>query len=170
MTLAPLMQMPLSVQIHVAAALTAVLLGPFVILRPRRDRLHKIGGYLWVVAMAVTALSSFWITGLAVLGPFGPIHLLSVLTLWSLWAGMRHAVAREIEAHRIVFRNLYCRGLLVAGLITFLPGRRMNAVLFGEASELGYWLIGCVGGAVLIWRLVNAARDRGLSGLLRPAR
>ncbi|WP_341862331.1 DUF2306 domain-containing protein [Gymnodinialimonas sp. 57CJ19] len=161
MTLTPLLHMPLYLQIHVTCALVSVILGAFVVLRRKRDRLHKITGYIWTVAMAAVALSSFWIREFALIGPFSPIHLLSVLTLWTLWSGIRFAVAGRIRAHRAAFRNLYWYGLLVAGTLNFLPGRRMNQVVFGNAPDMGLWLIGAVAGLALAFNLgLFAARRR----------
>jgi uncharacterized membrane protein len=37
---------------HVVAALYALAIGPVQILRPRRDRVHRTMGYLWVSAMS----------------------------------------------------------------------------------------------------------------------
>lgn len=156
LNLSPLLNTPVYLQIHIVCALVSVALGAFVVLRRKRDRVHKVSGYIWTVAMATVALSSFWIREFALVGPFSPIHLLSVLTLWSLWAGIRHAVAGRIQAHRRVFRNLYWYGLLVAGTVNFLPGRRMNQTVFGDTPEVGLWFIGAV--AVLavgvnLWRI-----------------
>lgn len=160
MSLTPLANLPPYLQIHVAFALISIVLGAFVVLRERRDRLHKVTGYFWTVSMAMVALSSFWIREFALIGPFSPIHLLSVLTLWSLWAGIRHAIAGRITAHRAVFRNLYWYGLLVAGTFNFLPGRRMNQVVFGEAGELGLWLMGAVGAYVVVLNVGRAVARR----------
>lgn len=142
MTLAPFLEAPASIQLHAAAAALAVILGPFVILRQTRDRLHKIGGYIWVLAMFVAAVSSFWIKGFGLIGPFSPIHLLSILTLWSLWTGMRYAFAGRIDLHRRVFQNLYWRGLLIAGLFNFLPGRALNRAVLPEMADAGWLVIG----------------------------
>lgn len=162
MTLTPLLHMPLYLQIHVSCALVSIILGAFVVLRRKRDRLHKITGYIWAVAMAAVALSSFWIREYALIGPFSPIHLLSVLTLWTLWSGIRFAVAGHIRAHRAAFRNLYWYGLLVAGTLNFLPGRRMNQVVFANAPDLGLWFIGAVAGLVVTINLwVFVARRWG---------
>lgn len=166
MTLTPLMNMPFYLQLHVACALTAVVLGAFVVLRPRRDRVHKITGYIWATAMFGVAVSSFWIHSFPVIGPFSPIHLLSLVTLWSLWAGIRHAIAGRLEAHRIVFRNLYWYGLLVAGTFNFLPGRRFNEVAFGGAPDLGYWFIGAVAVLAVALNVRNAVARRGNSAAL----
>ena len=54
---------------------------------------------------------------------------------------MRHAFARRWEAHGLAMRALYWRGLAVAGLFTFLPGRVFNRMFFPEMPELGYGVI-----------------------------
>jgi len=48
--------------LHVCAALLALCLGPFALFRTRRDRWHKIAGYVWVLAMIVAAVSSLALT------------------------------------------------------------------------------------------------------------
>ncbi|MEX3016187.1 DUF2306 domain-containing protein [Gymnodinialimonas hymeniacidonis] len=163
MTLSPLTTADPVIQVHVACALISIVLGPFVLLRKRRDRLHRITGYVWVLAMAALALSSFGIREFALIGPLSPIHALAVLTLWSLWVGVRHAVQGRYWAHHIVFRNLYWYGLLVAGTFNFLPGRRMNAVVFGGRDELGLWLIGAVAVAVALYHLNRRPRAGALA-------
>ncbi|MFZ7089500.1 DUF2306 domain-containing protein [Primorskyibacter sp. 2E233] len=154
MTLAPLLSAPVHIQIHAFAAMIALGLGPAVIYRRRRDTLHKVAGYIWVGAMVLTALSSFSIRSFALVGPFSPIHLLALLTLWSTWLGMRHAVAGRIRAHEQVMQGLYWRGLCVAALFNFLPGRVVNRIFFAQAAELGYVVI-ALGGIALVaqyWR------------------
>jgi uncharacterized membrane protein len=65
-----------ALQLHIAAALTALAIGTILMLRPKGRGLHKALGWSWVVAMAVMAVSSFLLTGLA--GDFlSLIHLLS---------------------------------------------------------------------------------------------
>lgn len=162
MTLTPLLHLPPYLQIHIIGALISIFLGAFVVLRQRRDRIHKISGYIWTVAMAAVALSSFWIHEVRMIGPFSPLHLLAILTLWSLWAGIRHAIAGRIGAHRAVFRNLYWYGLLVAGTVNFLPGRRMNQAVFGGHPEAGYWLIGGVAALAIGINLYRRAARRGV--------
>lgn len=151
MTLSPLLDAPANIQLHALTAMVALFLGPVTLYQRRRGRAHKVMGYVWVLAMAATALSSFTIQGFAVLGPFGPIHLLSVLVLWSLWRGLGHALAGRIAQHQEVMRGLYWRGLTIAGLFTFLPGRAVNRMFFDEAQQLGYAVI-ALGGCALIFQ------------------
>ena len=92
---------PLPIQLHMLSAMEALVLGPFVLWRQSRDRLHRILGYVWVVNMALAATSSLLIHGeMAILGPFGPIHALSVWSLWVLWRGIGAARAGDVARHR----------------------------------------------------------------------
>ena len=65
------------------------------------------------------------------LGPWSPIHLLSIFTLIVLpiavWRARRHKVAD----HRRIMIMIFVGALVIAGLFTFLPGRIMYAVVFG---------------------------------------
>jgi uncharacterized membrane protein len=157
MTLAPLLDAPLTVQAHALAAILALLLGPVALWRRRRDALHRATGRLWVAAMAATALSGLAIPseGVALVGPFGPIHALSILTLWGLWQGVAHARAGRIAAHRDQMRWMYLGALAFAGAFTPTPGRRLNAALFADAPHLGWLALGLVVLAVVLaWRRV----------------
>ena len=81
--------------------------------------------------MALVALSSFGIHEFRLLGPFSPIHLLSILVLYSLWKGVAHVKRGNIDAHRRLMISLYLYAMLLTGALTLLPGRMMHAVFFG---------------------------------------
>lgn len=138
MTLAPILNAALIIQLHVAAAVVAMLLGPLALYLRQGTKLHKYAGYIWVSAMTLLALSSFGIHSFAVIGPFSPLHGLALFTLWSLYEGVRRARAGEIAIHRRVFRNLYWFGVMVAGLFNFLPGRIINRALLADSPGMGY--------------------------------
>ena len=157
MTFEPLISAPLTIQIHVAAALGALLLGPIAILRKSRDRLHKTAGYLWIMSLVATAISSFWISGMPVLGPFGPIHILSVFTLWGVADALRAAWQGRIAAHRAGMTMLYIYALCLTAMFTLLPGRLMNRVIFDGAG--GWGLIGLIVGIAAV---VVIYRNRGV--------
>ncbi|WP_440995194.1 DUF2306 domain-containing protein [Arhodomonas sp. SL1] len=81
--------------------------------------------------MALTARSSLFIHHIQLWGPWSPIHLLSVATLASLVTGIRAARKGRIREHRATMISLVAFALVGAGIFTLLPGRIMNAVLFG---------------------------------------
>lgn len=154
MNLIVLSEAPLIIQIHVAAALPALILGPIAIWRRQRDLLHRVAGWLWVLAMVVLAGSSFLIQEARQFGPFSVIHILSVFTFWGLWQGLTAIRRRDVMGHQRAMRLLYMQAIILAGVFTFLPGRRMNALFFADLPHLGFAFAGLAGGMVLwlVWR------------------
>ena len=138
MSLAPLLSAPLAIKLHALAALAAVGLAAWQFLARKGGTRHRGLGWVWVVVMAGVALSSFgipsnssWAVSTLGLGPFGPIHVLSVATLVFLAAGVAEARSGRITAHRITMLSPVFGALVVTGAFTLLPGRLMGAVAFG---------------------------------------
>ena len=95
---------PLAVKIHVVAATVALLIGAVTIIRKRRDRVHRTMGYIWVSALVVVCMSSFGISETRMIGPFGPIHLLSVYALWGVFVGLSHIRNGRIRQHEATMK------------------------------------------------------------------
>lgn len=132
MSLAPLLDAPLVIQIHAACAVLALLLGAVQLFRKKGDPLHRAIGATWVALMAIVSLSSFLIWTIRLWWLFSPIHLISIFTLVMLWRGVGFARAGNIRAHRRTMQYLYFLALIVTGLLTFIPGRIMYHVAFGQ--------------------------------------
>ena len=132
MSLTPLLNASFAIQLHAFLALLALGLTLSIFVLPRGTPNHKLLGRIWVLAMAVVAISSFWISTLRLIGPFSPIHLLSVFTLWQLWVAVRAARQGRIAQHQRAMKSLVFWALLLAGSFTLLPGRIMFAVLTGS--------------------------------------
>ena len=81
------------------------------------------------------AVSSFWIHQIRLVGPWSPIHLLSIFTLIVLPLGVWLAHRHRVADHRRIDDLIFAGALVVAGLFTFVPGRIMHAVVFGLARE-----------------------------------
>jgi uncharacterized membrane protein len=81
--------------------------------------------------MAVIALSSFFIHEIKMVGPFSPIHLLSIFTLVMLPLAVLHARRHNVKMHRGAMIGIFVGALVIAGAFTFVPGRIMHAVAFG---------------------------------------
>lgn len=135
MTLQPLLEAQPAIQIHAFAAISAFLLGAVVLFRRKGDRLHRIGGRIWVVLMLAVALSSFFIHTIRLWGIWSPIHLLSIATLLSLAYAVRRIHGGDVVAHAAAMRTTYVGALIVAGAFTLAPGRIMNEVVFGRAGS-----------------------------------
>lgn len=130
MTLAPILAASVAVQLHVVAALALIPLTAIQFWRPKRGDWHRWFGWAWVVLMTVTAVSSFWIHGIRLVGPFSPIHALSLFTLANLYLGIRARRQGRITAHKSHMIGI-AAGWAGAGLFTLLPGRIMAQAVFG---------------------------------------
>ncbi|MEP9370554.1 DUF6622 family protein [Mesorhizobium sp. KR1-2] len=131
MTLQPLLEASPVIQIHAVSAIAALLLGAVVLFRRKGDRLHKLGGRIWVVLMATVAISSFFIHIIRMWGPWSPVHLLAIVTLFGLVKAIMMIRSRKVVQHARIMKMVYSGGLVIAGFFTFMPGRVMHAVLFG---------------------------------------
>lgn len=125
-----LLDAPAVIQLHLAAALVALAIGVILLTGVKGTRRHRILGWTWVLAMATTAISSFFIHQINP-GGLSLIHALSGWTLVGLPMAVHAARRHRVEAHRRAMTGMFVGGLVVAGLLTFLPGRLMWAVFFG---------------------------------------
>jgi len=131
---------------HAYAAFAAVLVGGFQFVRPKGTRFHKsLGyvwvslkgtrfhkslGYVWVSLMLWVCVSSFWIQTLKIIGPFSPIHFLSLFTIWSVFEAIKSARKGNIIRHQRMMKLMYILALVITGLFTLSSGRTMNEVFF----------------------------------------
>jgi len=122
---------PLAVQIHVATVLPALVIGTWLILFSVKGAMaHRILGVSYLVLMTVTAISSLFIHEINV-GGLSPIHLFIPATLFGVLAGVSAARHGDIVRHKRAMLGLYVGGLLIAGVLTFAPGRLMHRLFFG---------------------------------------
>ena len=82
--------------------------------------------------MLAVSISAFWIHSIRLWGPWSPIHLLAIFTLVMLPIAVLHARRHHVRQHRVAMLSLFFGALVIAGLLTLLPGRIMHAVLFGS--------------------------------------
>ena len=131
MSLAPLLDAPPAIPLHALAAVAAFALGIVQFAAPKGTLPHRTVGWIWVGLMVTVAASSFWIHQLRLLGPWSPIHLLSIFTLivvpLAVWRARRH----DVGGHRRIMVFTFTGALVVAGLFTVVPGRIMHSVIFG---------------------------------------
>ncbi|WOR15787.1 hypothetical protein RYZ27_03810 [Hyphomonas sp. FCG-A18] len=129
LSLEPLIAAPLTIQVHVIAALSAFGIGTVLMFGPKGRGIHKPLGWAWVGAMAVTAISSFFITGL--MGKwYSPIHAISAWTVLALPFGIAAIRRRKVKEHRKAMTGMFFGGIIIAGMFSFLPGRIMWTMFF----------------------------------------
>lgn len=130
------MQLSPIIAIHLCAASSAFLIGPWVMWARRsaqqRPRLHRALGYAWVTLMLMTATSAVFIRDFKLpnIAGYTPIHLLVPVTLVSLFIAFRHLAQGNIRGHRLIMTSLYISACVVAGAFTLLPSRYLGGLLW----------------------------------------
>jgi uncharacterized membrane protein len=132
MSLAPLLNASPIVQLHAFAAMTAFVLGVVQLSAPKGTIPHRTLGWIWVVLMVTVAGGSLWISGIKTFGPFSAIHLLSIFTLVMVPLAVLAARRHKVRHHRAAMIAIFAGALVIAGFFTFVPGRIMHAVAFGN--------------------------------------
>jgi uncharacterized membrane protein len=131
MSLAPLLDAAPAIPVHAFAAVAAFALGVVQLAAPKGTLPHRTLGWIWVALMTVVAGSSFWIHELRVIGPWSPIHLLSIFTPIMLVVSIWYARSHNVRGHRLTMISIFAGALIIAGFFAFMPGRIMYAVVFG---------------------------------------
>lgn len=160
-----LAEFPLHLHLHLWSALMALMLGPVVLYRRRRDIWHRAAGRVWVALMALTAGSSLWLEAgiMPIYRGVGAIHLLSAFVFFGLWRGVSAARSGDAVTHSGWMRGLYWQALVLPGLLTLLPGRTLNLVFLGGDGRVGLIVIASVGllaGLGLVLRLSRIPGER----------
>jgi uncharacterized membrane protein len=123
-------QAPLAVQLHLFAVLLAFAIGVALLLGVKGRTTHRTLGWVWVVAMMTGAVSSLFIR-IINHGSLSYIHLLAGWTIVALPMAVFAARTHRVKAHARFMTGLFTGGLILAGLLAFLPGRLMWEVWLG---------------------------------------
>ncbi|MEQ1755215.1 MAG: DUF2306 domain-containing protein [Micropepsaceae bacterium] len=127
----PLLHSPISVQIHVLGAVTAIVVGALIFLLPKGTGFHRLLGWSWVSSMIIVAATS-----IAMIADFGnginALHAFTALTVISLWSALTGIRRGNVRQHAGSMTGLYVGGLIIAGAFAFIPGRVMWQTFFGS--------------------------------------
>lgn len=165
----PLLDAGLAVQLHVGAALVAVVTGGVVLWRRKGGAWHRALGRAWVAVMLVTAFSALWINDIRLWGPFSPLHVFSVVVPVNMALAVWAARTGRIALHRGTMRGTYLGALGIAGAFALMPGRMLWDVLTGGVA-LGPALSAWLGAHGWTLPLAAALVPLGVQALRRAAR
>ena len=132
----------LPTQIHWLLAVGAFVIGLIILARQKGTRSHVALGRLWVGIMIIVSLSAIFIGSNSPDNPisigfgFSYIHLLIPFTLVCLFLGIRHIRRGNMQAHKRFMTMTFFGSLVIAGAFTFLPGRHMHTLFFGEQEDV----------------------------------
>lgn len=131
------------IAVHAVAALYVLLLGPLQILRPRRDRAHRILAGTWVAAMLVVCGSSFGIMP----DGFSWLHGLSLWTLTCMVISLAAIRRGNVGVHRGFMIGSYLGTLTAFAFAALVPTRLIPQLLH---SDLPMVLMTVLGVALLV--------------------
>ena len=119
------------IAIHLLAAVYSLLTATLQLMMKKGTPLHRYLGRTWMVAMLITAISSFWISShFPIWSSFGPIHLLSIWIIICVVISVSAARSHKIKRHKAYSIGAYV-GLVGAGIGAFAPGRYLYLLFFG---------------------------------------
>jgi uncharacterized membrane protein len=125
---------PLVVVIHRVAALSALFPGALQLARPKGTPGRRALCWTWAALMLAVAISSVWIPRFL---EFTWIHLSTLLTLVGLPVALWSVHRGDVAAHQRHMKKLYLGGMVIAGIVTLLPGRLQgHAVWNGVRGHL----------------------------------
>ena len=131
MNLQPLLDQPLAIQIHVFTVVPAALIGLIQLIGPKGTPFHKALGYIFITLMIVTAVDAFFVRGING-NQLSWIHLFIPLTFFGVTRGLWAIKHGNVKGHRAAMIALYVGAILIAGGLTFIPGRLMHLLFFGN--------------------------------------
>jgi uncharacterized membrane protein len=117
------------IQIHLATVLAAFAVATVQLAAPKGTTLHRVMGWTLVTLFLVTAIDSFFIRAPGG-GLFNPFQLFSVWTLVGIPFAVFSVKRGNIAMHARMMTGFYVGALVIAGALTFMPGRLLWRVFF----------------------------------------
>ena len=121
---------PWIIQAHALSAIAAFFLGLVQFTAPKGTIPHRTLGYIWVLLMAMTAITALFIREIND-GQFSWIHIFVPLTLFGIVDLSVRARRGLTGKHRSTAMWMFLAALVIPGIFSFLPGRTMHATFFG---------------------------------------
>ena len=120
---------PLAIKLHLFAVLLAFAIGVALLVGVKGRTFHRTLGWVWVAAMMTGAVSSLFIR-IINHGALSYIHLLAGWTIVALPMAVFAARTHRVRMHARFMSGLFTGGLILAGVLAFLPGRLMWNLFF----------------------------------------
>ena len=119
----------LAIQIHMLAAIGALFLGAYVLMRRKGTTAHKYAGRIFGVLMIATASTAIFIRT-SPSGNFSWIHIFVPITFIGMYQIVSSIRKGDVKRHKRHVFNMYFAALIIPGLFSFMPGRTMWMLFF----------------------------------------
>ena len=126
---------------HIAAAVSALLAGAAVLMRPKGTRAHRRVGTIYVLALVLVNVAAL---SLHRENAFGVFHALAVASLVTIAVGLSPLLLGK-RSETVIATHAYCMTWSYAGLVA--AGCGQLAVAIGQ--DLSAWVVPVVIGTVL---------------------
>jgi uncharacterized membrane protein len=128
---------PIAIQIHLATVIPAFFMGTWLTFFSRKgSHFHRILGSIYLGLMTITAMAAVFIRSLNP-GQLSWLHIFVPITLLSVFIAIWRIRRKDVAGHKAAMLGLYFGGLIIAGALTFFPGRLMYR-LFLETQPSGW--------------------------------
>jgi uncharacterized membrane protein len=159
--------------LHVAAGVTALLVGPLQFLprvRARWPRVHRATGRIYVLACAIGAPAGLMLAIGTTAGPVAAAGFAIPALLWPVftWLGLRAAVERRLADHREWMIRSYAITATAITLRLMLPASALLGFEFLPAYQVISWL-GWTTNLALAEYWIRRKRVAGSYAALAPA-
>jgi uncharacterized membrane protein len=121
---------PLIIQLHLLTVLLGFAVGTLQMLGVKGTPMHRAMGWVFVLFMMFTTFDALFIKAGPAWRP-SPLQLFSLFVLIGQPLAVLAARRHNVASHARAMTGLYFGGLILAGLIAFMPGRLMWDVFFG---------------------------------------
>lgn len=125
MSLAPLLNASVAIQLYAVSAMAAFAVGLIQFAGPKGTLPHRALGFIRLGLMVTVVITSFWISGNGprLAGSFCPIHLLSIFVMLMVPLALYWVRGqRNVRGHAMTVIGMFVGGLIVAGGFAFAPG------------------------------------------------
>jgi uncharacterized membrane protein len=126
---------------HIVAAVSALLAGAAVLLRPKGTRTHRRIGTVYVLALVLVNVAAL---SLHRENAFGVFHVLAVASLVTIAVGLLPLLLGK-RSDKVIATHAYCMTWSYAGLVAAGCGQLAVAV----SQDLSAWVVPLVIGTVL---------------------
>jgi uncharacterized membrane protein len=118
------------IQIHLLAALAALVLGGVLMVVRKGRTFHRVAGWVWVSLVMVTAGATIFIRELNH-GSWSWLHLFTGWVLLITPLAVFWAKRHDVRRHRRTMMGLFHGGFAINLAFAFIPGRTLWMMFFG---------------------------------------
>ncbi len=109
--------------LHLITIVPVLIMGPFILLQKKGDKLHRLLGKIWCVLMIISCLLTFGITHN---GSYSWLHGLALFTLWQVVRAIGAIKRKDLKTHQRAMIGSYIGTVIAFIFASLVPGRLIS--------------------------------------------